>query len=307
MDRLDEWRVFVSVASLRSFAATARSLGRSPQAITRAVAAVEARLGTRLLNRTTRSVSLTAEGERYLERGRRALAEFDGLESRDDASAPLRGRLAVTAPVLFGQSHLVPVAAEFLGLHGDVDVRLVLLDRVVSLAEEGIDLGVRIGDLPDSSLHALRVGEVRAVLCASPAYLERAGVPRRPEALSRHACIAFTGTTPIVDRWSFPGTGRRERTVAVRARLVVNTGQGALDAALAGIGIVRMLSYQVAGLVAEQKLRIVLAPFERAPLPVHLVRLPGVQTRVAAAFIEFAAARIRERLRVGGKPSRRGV
>jgi DNA-binding transcriptional LysR family regulator len=168
----------------------------------------------------------------------------------------------------------------------------LLLDRVVSLAEEGIDVGVRLGALPDSSLRARLLGHVRSVLCASPTYLARAGVPRTPDALSKHSCIAFTATTPIADRWSFPRAGRRERAIAVRARLVVNTAQAAIDAAVAGLGIVRVLSYQIARLVAAQQLRIILPRFERQALPVQLVHLPGVQTRAAGAFVEFAAARL---------------
>jgi DNA-binding transcriptional LysR family regulator len=293
MDRLEEWRVFVAVATHKSFAVAARSLSRSPQAVTRAVAALEARLGTRLLHRTTRSVSLTGDGEGYLERGRRALAEFDLLEAPAGTSAELGGRLTVTAPVLLGQHHVVPIAAEFLELHPALELRLLLIDRVVSLAEEGIDLGVRVGALPDSSLRARLVGHVRVLHCASPAYLARAGVPRTPDALAKHSCIG--GTTPIAERWSFPGT-RRERTVALRPRLVVNTSQAAIEAALAGFGIARVLSYQIDRLVAEKKLRVVLRAHEHEPSPVHLVQLPGAAARAAAAFIDFAAIRLRKRL-----------
>ncbi|MGZ3407376.1 MAG: LysR family transcriptional regulator [Polyangia bacterium] len=298
MDRLDEWRVFVTVAGRRSFIAAARALGRSPQAVTRAVAGLEERLGTRLLNRTTRSVSLTDDGERYLDRGRHLLAEIDQLEARPDARAPLAGRLSITAPVLFGQLHVLPVVTELLARHPALDVRLLLYDRVVSLAEEGIDVGVRLGALPDSALRARLVGQVRSVVCASPAYLARAGVPRTPDALSKHACIAFSGTTPLADRWSFPRAGRRrERTVTVRARLVVNSAQAAIDAAVAGLGIVRVLSYQVSRLVADGTLRIILAAHEREAVPVHLVHLPGARSRAASAFVELAAERLAGRLR----------
>jgi DNA-binding transcriptional LysR family regulator len=293
MDRLEEWRAFVAVAGLKSFSGAARLLGRSPQSITRAVMSLEARLRTRLLLRTTRSVSLTNDGERQLERARHAVAELDLLESREDAGAPLQGRVSITAPVLFGQLHVLPIATEFLQAHPRLDLRLLLLDRVVSLAEEGLDVGVRLGALPDSSLLARVVGQVRSVLCASPAYLERAGTPRTPEALQKHQCIAFTASAPVADRWSFKN---RRRPVAIHARLTVNTGQAAIDAALAGLGIVRMLSYQVERLVAARQLRIVLAAYERKPNPIQLVHLPGTQTRAAAAFIEFAAGRLRPRL-----------
>ncbi len=293
MDRIEEWRTFTAVAELRSFSQAARRLRRSPQAVTRAVAAIEARLATRLLHRTTRSVSLTADGERYLERARRALVELDLLES-PEPDAVLRGTLAVTAPVLFGQLHLLPVVAGFLEQHREAAVRITLLDRVVSLAEEAIDVGIRIGNLPDSSLIARRLGQVRTVICASPAYLEHAGTPRNPEALAKHACIAFTATSRG-DRWTFPGT-RRERSIAIHARLAVNTAQAAIDAAVAGHGLVRVLSYQVDRLVAERALRIVLPGFEPPPVPVHLVHLPGVRSRIATVFLERASAELAHRL-----------
>jgi DNA-binding transcriptional LysR family regulator len=293
MDRLDEWRLFVAVADRRSFTAAARAERRSPQAVTRAIAALEARVGARLLHRTTRSVSLTDEGARRLERCRRALADFAELEA--GGAAEPRGVLAVTAPVLFGQLHVLPIVREFLGKFPAVDVRLSLLDRVVALAEEAVDLGVRIGGLPDSSLRSRLVGHVRWVVCASPAYLRRRGTPREPGALAKHTCIAFTGTTPVPERWSFSRRGRRERSVLVRSRLVVNTGQAAVDAALAGLGLARVLSYQVADLVARQRLRIVLADHEPPPAPIHIVQLPGAQVRAASAFADLAVERLRAR------------
>jgi DNA-binding transcriptional LysR family regulator len=296
MDRLEEWRTFVAVESRRSFVEAARTLRRSPQAVTRAIAALEERLGTRLFNRTTRSVSLTGEGERYLEHSRRVLAEFDLLEAPSNARAELRGAVAVTAPVMFGQLHVLPLVGEFLGLHPRVEVRLLLLDRVVSLAEEGLDVGVRIGALPDSAMRARLLGQVRSVVCASPDYLARMGTPRTPEALPKHDCIAFTATTPIPNRWSFAGASGRERSIAVRPRLTVNTAQAAIEAALAGLGLVRLISYQVSQLVADKKLRIVFPSSEAQPMPVHLVHLPGVQSRAAAAFVEFAAEELRERI-----------
>lgn len=296
MDRLEEWRLFVSVAGLGSFAKAARALGKSPQAATRGIAALEERLGTRLLHRTTRSVSLTAEGRGFLERGRRVLADFDQLEQTSDEKAPLRGTVSVSASVLFGQLHVAPVVCELLRQHVEVDARLVLLDRFVSLAEESIDVAVRIGKLPDSSLRARQLGHVRSVVCASPSYLERAGVPRSPDALAKHSCIAFTATTPLPERWAFPGARGRERSVAARARLTVNTGQAAIDAALSGVGLVRVFSYQVGPLVASNKLRIVLSRFEPEPAPVHLVQLPGAASRAASAFVDLATTRLRAKL-----------
>jgi DNA-binding transcriptional LysR family regulator len=291
MDRTDEWRVFAAVASRRSFVGAARALRRSPQAITRAIAALEARLGTRLLNRTTRSVSLTGDGARYLERSTRVLAELDALEDAPRAEAPLAGLLSLTAPVLFGQLHVAPVVREFLAAHPALDVRLFLVDRIVSLADEGLDLGVRIGALPDSALRARVVGRVRYVACASPAYLRSAGRPRRPHDLAKHACIANIGSAPRADRWSFPHGGR-DHAVSVRARLIVNTSQAAIDAALAGLGITRVLSYQIDHLVAAKRLQLVLERFEPPTVPVQLVQLPGAPNRAAAAFAELAARRL---------------
>lgn len=291
MERTEEWRAFAAVASLKSFSRAAAQLGRSPQAITRAVAALESRLGTRLLHRTTRSVSLSDDGERYLERSRRALAELDALEAPLDAAAELRGTLTVTAPVLFGQLHVLPVVEAFLGAHPAVSVRLLLLDRVVSLAEEGIDVAVRIGELADSALRARLVGHVRSVVVGTPAYFARTPAPRSIDSLGKHACIGFSGTAAISDRWSFA-----ERSVAVSPRLVVNTAQAAIDAALHGLGITRVLSYQVAHLVDREELRIVLASAEPPPQPVHLVTLPGPQSRIAHAFNELAALHVGKRL-----------
>lgn len=277
MDRLEEWRIFTTVAGDKSFSKAAKRLARSPQAITRAVAALEARIATRLLHRTTRSVSLTTAGEQYLERARRLVGDFEALEAPDDAE--LRGVLAITASVMFGQLHVAPIVAAFLADHPRVAANLVLLDRVVSLAEEGLDAGIRIGPLPDSALIARLVGHVRTVIVASPKYLERAGPPRS-DTLAKHAVINFVGMKPIArdPRWT------------------VNTAQAAIDLALAGHGLVRVLSYQVDALVGARRLRIVLPSQEPPPLPVHLVYLPGRLARITAAFLEVAAPALRTRL-----------
>lgn len=291
MDRTEEWRVFMAVASLKSFTRAASQLGRSPQAITRAVASLESRLGTRLLHRTTRSVSLSDDGERYLERSRRALAELDALEAPIDEAAELRGTLTVTAPVLFGQLHVLPIIEAFLGAHAGVTVRMLLLDRVVSLAEEGIDVAVRIGELPDSALRARSVGHVRTVIVGSRDYFELNPAPRSIDSLGKHTIIGFAGTSAISDRWTFG-----DRSVAVTPRLVVNTAQAAIDACVHGLGITRVLSYQVAHLVETEDLRIVLATAEPPPIPVNLVVLPGLLPRIAQVFNELAATHLRKRL-----------
>lgn len=296
MDRIEEWRVFVEVATRRSFGGAARALRRSPQSVTRAIAALEQRVATRLLHRTTRSVSVTDDGLAYLERARRALLEVDALEA-PVALAELRGTVSLTAPVLFGQLHLVPVLGELLSAHPTLDARVLLVDRVVALAEEGIDLAIRIGALPDSALRARLIGHVRSVLVASPAYLARAGTPRDPASLARHACIAFTATTPIANRWAFSHPDRaRDTSVAVRPRLVVNTGQAAIDAALLGLGLVRVYSYQVDALVAKAKLQTVLRAYDSPPAPVHVVQLPGQPGRAASAVADLLVPRLAKRL-----------
>lgn len=293
MDRVDAWRLFADVATRKSFRVAARGHGVSPQKVTRAIAALEEQLGRRLLNRTTRSVSLTDAGARYLERCRRVLAEVDQLDAVDPEAA-LTGTLTVTAPVVFGQLHVVPVVAALLAAHPGIDVRLGLTDRIASLADEGIDVAIRIGALPDSALRAVKLGEVRVVACASPAYLARHGTPRDPAALARHACIAYVATTPIADRWTFPAKGGgRDRGVKVRARLTVDTASAAIEAALAGIGIARLGSYQVDTLLAKGRLRAVLERFAPPPRPVHLVQLPGAPVHLAAAFTAIATPRLR--------------
>lgn len=293
MDRFDEWSTFVAVATRLSFVEAARAQRRSPQAITRAVAALEVRLRTRLFHRTTRAVSLTDDGARYLDHARQLLADLDALEQSPSAELTLRGSLTVAASVLFGQMHVLPAMQSFLDEHPQIDARVLLHDRVVSLSEEGVDLAFRIGALPDSSLRAQLLGHVRSVICASPAYLKRHGRPRSVEELAQHGSIAFTGITPIPERWSFPMSDRRDRVVRMRPRLTVNSAQGAIDAAVAGFGVVRLLSYQVAEQVARKQLQIVLREHEPAPLAVHLVQLPGTAGRLASSFADFAFERLR--------------
>jgi DNA-binding transcriptional LysR family regulator len=270
MDRLDELAVFVAVAEQGSFIAASRGLGRSPAAITRAVSSLEDRLAMRLFNRTTRSVALTDAGARYLDRCRRALAAFDELAlSAASEQVEPAGALTLTAPEMFGRLHLLPIAQDFMRDYPRVSVSLLLLNRIVSFVDEGIDLGVRIAHLPDSSLRAIAIGHVRRVACASSAYLTRRGVPSTPDELVGHDAIAVASSGDV-DRWIFA-----ERPVAVDARLVVNTVQAALDAAVADGGIVRVLSYQAAPLEASGALRRILVPWEPPPIPIHIVHPAG--------------------------------
>jgi DNA-binding transcriptional LysR family regulator len=294
MDRLHLMTVFVAVAEEESFAGGARRLGMSPPAVTRAIAALEERLGVRLLNRTTRFVRTTEAGQRYLDGARRIIGEVDEAdEAAAGINAEPRGHLAITAPVLFGKLFVLPVIVEFLQRYPAVDVSALFLDRVVNLLEEGLDVGVRIGELPDSSMKALRVGSVRRVMCASPGYLEKHGTPHSPAALSGHTIIAATGISPTSD-WRF-GQGFESSAVRVKPRLTVSGIDAAIEAVLLGFGITRLLSYQVASQLASGRLRIILSEYEPVPMPIHLLHREG---RYASAkvrsFVDLIAVRLRE-------------
>ncbi len=295
-DRLDALTIFVTVAEQQSFGEAARQLGRSPAAVTRAIAALEERLGTRLFNRTTRSVTLSDAGARYLESCRRLLATYDELEavSLGERVEP-RGWINVTAPVMFGRLHVLPLVRTFLDEYPQVDVRLLLLDRVVSLVEEGLDLGVRVGQLPDSSLQAIRVGQVRRVVCASPQYIARHGMPATPRDFGSHSVVACTSVTPIPDRWSFHGPSGLA-SVAVTPRLVVNTTDAAVDAALDGVGLTCIMSYQAEPHEAAGRLQTVLVEYEPPPAPIHIVH-PGGRYLSAKvrSFLDHAADGLRRK------------
>ena len=295
MDRIGSVAVFVEVAERRSFAEAARRLGRSPTAITRAIGELEARLGVRLLNRTTRAVGVTEAGERFLAGARRVLADLDEIERAavGEGTAP-RGELRVTAPILFGRLHVSPIMIEFLERFPDVSVALSLIDRPVDLVEEGLDVAVRIGALAESSAIASRVGALQRIVVASPDYLARCGTPKAPAELGAHAIVAFSGMEGA-DRWVFRGQGG-EASVAIRPRLVVTTAEAAVDAARAGFGVTRVLSYQAADDIARGSLRRLLQAHEGAELPVHLLypggRHPPPKLR---AFLDFAVPRLRRR------------
>ena len=293
-DRLDALTIFVAVAEQQSFAEAARQLNRSPASVTRAVTALEERLQTRLFNRTTRSVALTDAGARYLENCRRLLATYDELEAANlgERMQP-RGWISVTAPVMFGRLHVLPLVQGFLGEYPQVNVRLMLLDRVVSLVDEGLDLGVRIGQLPDSSLRAVLVGQVRRVICATPQYIARYGVPTTPRDLANHSVVACTAVTPIPDRWSFRGRGG-VTSVAVTPRLVVNTTAAAVDATLTGSGLTCILSYQAEPHVSAGRLQTVLVEYEPPPAPIHIVHPAGRHLPAKVRlFLDYAAGALR--------------
>src|SRR5215831_8022542 len=243
MDRIDSVAAFVEIAERRSFAAAARRLARSPAGVTRAVGELETRLGVRLLNRTTRAVSLTEAGERFLAGARRVLADLEEIEraAAGEGTAP-RGELRVTAPILFGRLHVLAIVTEFLGRFADVSVALGLIDRPVDLVEEGLDVAVRIGALAESSAVATRVGAVHRIVVASPDYLAQSGSPQAPADLGAHVVVAFSGVAGV-QHWVFRNAGG-ETSVAIRPRLIVTTAEAALDAVRADFGITRVLSCQ---------------------------------------------------------------
>jgi DNA-binding transcriptional LysR family regulator len=294
MDRLSAMQAFVAVADLNGFAPAARKLAVSASAVTRLVAALEDRLGVRLLQRTTRSVTLTDAGARYLDRARRILAEVDEAENSAHAEqARPTGRLTVSAPTLFGRMHVGPLMCEFLGAHPEVTGELLLADRLVNLVDEGIDVALRIGRLEDSSLIVRKTGETRRVLVASPTYLERHGAPSRPGDLAGHQVIQVLPLAPTRE-WSFRGApGASDDTrVSVAPRYVTNSVDAALWHAEHDGGLTLALSYQVAEAVQAGRLRIVLAAHEPPALPIQWVyptsRLLSAKVR---ALIDLAARR----------------
>jgi DNA-binding transcriptional LysR family regulator len=263
--------------------------------VSRKVAELESHLKTRLLHRTTRQLSLTEAGASYVAACRRILEDIGEAErtATGEYAAP-KGELVVTAPVVFGRLHIVPVVAEFLAHYPEIDIRLVLTDRVVHMMDEQVDVAVRIGELPDSALMATRVGTVRRVVCASPAYLATHGAPAKPRDLSGHNCITFE-VLESKRAWVFE-TGKSELSVPVHSRLAVNTAEAAIAAAILGVGLIRVLSYQVADAIREQTLRVVLDTFESAPLPISLVHTGQAPLPLKLrAFLDFVTPRLRTR------------
>ena len=270
MDRLDAMQAFVAVADLRGFAPAARKLGLSPSGVTRLIAALEERLGARLLQRTTRQVTLTDAGARYLERARRILADVEEAEGAvaGERTRP-EGQLVISAPVGFGRLHVSEIVTAYLKRYGDVAVDLRLSDRVVNLVEDGVDLAVRIGHLPDSTLVARHVGEMRRLVVASPAYLRERGEPKRPAEIPAHDTIQFGAMTAALD-WRFVEDGSEIR-IAGTPRFATNSSDAAIQYAEQGGGLTRVMAYQAAESLKAGRLRIVLAPFEQPALPIHIV------------------------------------
>ena len=303
MDRFHQMSVYVAVAEEESFAAGARRLGLSPPAVTRAVAALEESLGVKLLNRTTRYVRPTDAGQRYLDDARQILAK---LQEADEGAAGInaapRGHLTMTAPVLFGKIFVMPHIVEYMQQNPQVEISALLLDRVVNMMEEGVEVGVRIGALPDSSMRAVRVGQVKRVLCASPEYLAKHGIPQRPEDLLQHQIVAASGVTPSIE-WKFgegvasssnSSNSNGASTIRIKPRLTVTTNDAAIMAVKHGAGITRLLSYQVAHHLQSGALKTVLSEYESTPLPIHVVHREGRDgSAKIRSFVDYMAQALR--------------
>lgn len=290
VDRLDELAIFIAILDCASLSGAARRLRRSAPAVTRALAALEERLGTRLIERTTRRLAPTEAGLRLADMARRVLADYEQAV-REDPDAPLRGKLRITAPQVFGRRHVTALVMGFLDAHPAMQVELLFNDRNLDLIEEGLDLAVRIGPLADAGLVARRVGEVRRMVVASPAYLARRGTPDTPQALEGHD-VVFTAIRSPLEEWRFRHAGR-DVAVKLAPRLTLNDTEATLVAVRDGFGLGRALSYQVADDLAAGTLVRVLAAYEPEPLPVHLVvssaRYMAPKLR---ALLEFLAARL---------------
>jgi DNA-binding transcriptional LysR family regulator len=296
-DRFEGMSVLLVVVETGSLSAASRRLGMPLATVSRKVSELEAHLETRLFNRSGRGLSLTDAGQGYVAACRRILEDLSEAEQAvsGEYSVP-RGHLVITAPIVFGRLHVLPIIVQFLKAYPEIDIRLLLFDRVVNLPEEHVDLAIRIGELPDSSLVARRVGEIRRVLCGSPDYFARHGHPERLENLRSHDCITFENLmSPAA--WTFK-VGKSDKTIPIHSRLVVNTAEAAIQAAIAGLGLTRVLSYQIAEAVASGQLILALEAFEPAPWPVHLVyKSQGPVPQKLRAFLDFAGPRLKVVLR----------
>ena len=296
MDRLHLITVFVAVVDSGGFAGASRKLNLSPPAVTRAINELESYLGVRLLTRTTRFVRVTEAGARYAEDCRVILAQ---LTEADEAVGGLhsvpRGRLTVTAPVGFGAMYVTPVVTEYLARYPEVNMSCWFMDRIVNMLDEGVDIAVRIGELPDSSMQAIRVGNMRLRVCAAPEYLDQHGVPESPEDLQAHVIIAASGATSTAE-WRISTDGG-PGVVKLHPRLIATTADTAIAAALTGFGLTNVLAYKVDTHLREGRLKAVLGDFEPPALPVHVLHREGRHaSQKARTFIDLAVERLRARL-----------
>lgn len=305
MDQLHLMNVFITVAEEQGFASAARRLNMSPPAVTRAIAALEGTLGITLFIRTTRHVRITEAGVRYLEDSRRIVS---AVEQANEAvlgiNSEPKGHLSVTAPVIFGHKYVMPGVLEYLTTYPETQVNAVLLDRIVNLIEEGFDVGIRIGELPDSSLQAKTVGHVRLILVASPEYLKKHGIPETPEELKQHTLIASNAGS-MTHHWQFnvphkqtnhnSASNKKNLSTPIQPRLAVTSNQAAIDAAISGLGIARLISYQVAEALERGELIAILSDYQLPAMPVHIIHREGRMTSSKVrSFIDLITKRLRE-------------
>jgi DNA-binding transcriptional LysR family regulator len=293
VDKLETIRVFLEAAECRSFVAASRKLDLSAPAVTRSIAQLEHTLGVRLFNRTTRQVRLTDSGARFFEDAKKILEDLEQAEAAASGSyATPKGVLSVTAPVLFGQKHIAPILTEYLEQNPSVEVRAIFYDRVGNILDEGLDVAIRIGHLKDSSLYATKVGNTQRIVCGSPDYFDKHGVPEYPEDLANHEIILASNVEPSTT-WRFESpTGKI--SVKVSPRLYCNQNGAAIEAAKQGFGITRLMSYQVGDEFQKGSLKRILQDFEAEALPVNIIHLEGRQANAKIrSFIDLAVARLK--------------
>ncbi|KQV42765.1 MULTISPECIES: LysR family transcriptional regulator [unclassified Rhizobium] len=298
MDRLEAMSILLRIVDKGSFSAAGRDLGMPLATVSRKINELEGHLGTRLLVRTTRKIALTDAGTAYVTSARRILDDIDETEriAAGEFHTP-RGELILTAPLLFGRLHILPIVTAFLAAYPEIDVRLLLSDRNLHLVEDHVDMAVRIGRLPDSTMIATKIGTMRTVVCASPKLLAAYGAPQSPEDITNLPCVNFEVLSPA-PTWPFHARDSKGRTdIPIRPRLSVNAAEAAVSAACEAVGATRVLHYQCADAVRAGSLRIILPTFEVDPLPVHLLHAGGgaLPSKVRV-FLDFAVGRLREKL-----------
>ena len=295
MDRLEAMTMLTAAAGSGSFSAASRKLGVPLPTLSRKIAELEKHLNARLFVRSTRKLALTEAGASYLQASIRILELISEAETEvsGEFSTP-RGELTLAAPIVFGRLHVVPVVNDFLAHFPEINARMILSDRNANLLEDHIDMAVRIGQLPDSSMVATRVGAIRRVVCGSPDYLAGHGVPKTPKDLGDFTCVTFAG---MPSSWSFERQKYSAQPARPRCRLNINTAEAAIDAAIAGVGLTHVLSYQVSRAISEGKLKVVLTEFEPEPSPVHILHPgQGLLPLKMRRFLEFAVPRLRKAL-----------
>jgi DNA-binding transcriptional LysR family regulator len=296
MDRIEAMTTLIAAVDAGSLSAASRMLGMPLATVSRKVSELEAHLKMQLLIRTSRRLTLTEAGRTYVAAARRILEDLDEAEryASGEYRAP-RGPLTITAPAMFGRLHVEPVVLDFLKAYPEITVRLVLADHVLNLVDDRVDVAIRVGQLPDSSMVAVRLGAIGWVVCASPDYLADRGEPVRLDELADHDCVMFEGLYSN-SLWSF-GCGKHAQDISIKPRFSVNSADAAIEAAIAGAGITRVLSYQVADALADGRLKIVLQSFVPEPLSVHLLyagqSLIPLKLR---AFLDFSAPRLKASL-----------